>query len=24
MIGYRPHSDTEAAGESGFGGMPSP
>jgi hypothetical protein len=24
MIGYRPHSDTEAAGESGFGGAPAP
>jgi hypothetical protein len=24
MIGYRPHSDTESGGESGFGGMPTP
>jgi hypothetical protein len=24
MIGYRPHSDTESDGESGFGGMPAP
>ena len=24
MIGYRPHSDTEGAGESGFGGMSAP
>ena len=24
MIGYRPHSNTEPAGASGFGGMPAP